>query len=449
MYLELLERFQSSIAGLRDFVDLIQPMLSEYHKKESEKHDEAFAPLAIARQIQIEEDAEKKAQLRDRLKEIFDGEIEVTVEDLENEKDSKEQQPREDKKFSFNVKGDTSKIDAAFEFTVKSNEQKNLLYVNSLISLLSSAEWFYSQLLHFFYDKNPNAAGIKKKTLTLEELKSFGTVDDAEKYLIDSKIEGLLRSSLSDWIETLKSELGLGLGYINDFMNELIEIYQRRNLFVHNGGVVNSIYLSKVKDSDKAIGDRLEVTEDYLDNAIDKIHVLFSLIACELWKKDLPEDEERSDFLMDLNYGYLKQRKWEIAMLPNTFLSKDAKQPTIPKTYAQLNCWLCEKRTKGLAEIKPQLDKQDFSDKTIVIQLALSALKEDEETFFNLLPRAINSEELPVKYLFDFPILEEMRKLEKFEEFLATNDKVKEFNEKQSPTKPISNSALRDATTHS
>ncbi|MCB0457467.1 MAG: hypothetical protein R2776_02440 [Flavobacteriaceae bacterium] len=437
MYIELLERFKSSIAGLRDFVDLIEPMLNEYHKKESEKHDEAFLPLALARQIQIEKDLDRKDHLKERLKEIFDGEIEVTVEDLEDEKEiqAKEIQNKEskdDRKFSFRIKGDTSKIDAAFEFSIKSNEQKNLLYVNSLISLLSSAEWFYSQLLHFFYDKNPNAAGIKKKTLTLEELKSFGSVDDAEKYLIDSKIEGLLRSSFSDWIETLKLELGLSLGYIKDYMNELIEIYQRRNLFVHNGGIVNSIYLSKVNASEKTIGERLEVNELYLDNAIDKIHVLFSLIACELWKKDLPEDEERSDFLMDLNYGYLKQAKWEIAKLPNTFLSKDAKQPTIPRTYAQLNCFLCEKRTKGLEQIKAELDELDFSDKTIVIQLALSSLKEDEETFFNLLPRAINSDELPIEYLFDFPILEEMRKLEKFEDFINTNEKVKKYTENQS-----------------
>jgi hypothetical protein len=432
MYLELLERFKSSIGGLRDFVDLIQPMLNEYHKKEFEKHNKAFEPLAIAEQIQKEEDALKKTQLQDRLKEIFEGEIEVVTKDIENNVSENGEQIDDstEKKFAFRVKGDTSKIDAAFEFRVKSSEQKNLLYVNSLISLLSSAEWFYSQLLHFFYDTNPHVAGIKKKTLTLEELKSFGTIEDAEKYLIDSKIEGLLRSSFSDWIDTLKSELGLSLGYLSDFKNELIEIYQRRNLFVHNGGIVNSIYLSKVMESDKSIGDRLTVNEGYLDNAIDKIHVLFSMIACELWKNDLPEDEERAGFLMDLNYGYLKQGKWVVAKLPNTFLSKDVKQPVIPRTYAQLNCWLCEKRMKGLDKVRAELDKQDFSDKSILIQLALSALKEDEKTFFSLLPKAINSEELPVKYLFDFPILEEMRATKSFEEFIDKNEKVKEYKEK-------------------
>lgn len=436
MYKELLDKFETSINGLRDFVDLIQPMLDEYHKNESEKHNKAFEPLALAKQIHIEEDADKKSQLKERLKEVFDGEIEVTIGDLEEEAES-ENSEQENKKFAFKIKGDTTKIDQAFQFSVKSDEQRNLLYVNSLISLLSSAEWFYSQLLHFFYDKNPHVAGIKKKTLTLEELKSFGSIEDAEKYLIDSKIEGLLRSSFSDWIDTLKTELGLGLGYLFDFKDELIEIYQRRNLFVHNGGVVNSIYLSKVPESGKSIGDKLSVDEDYLDNSIDKIHVLFSLIACELWKNDLTEDEDRADYLMELNYSYLKQSKWTVAKLPNTFLSKDAKQPVIPKTYAQLNCWLCEKRIKGLEKVKSELDKQDFSDKSIVIQLALEALRENEEKFFSLLPRAINSEELPVEYLFDFPILEEMRAKKAFEEFVGKNEKVKEYKKNTEPNSKI------------
>lgn len=424
MYKKLLETFTFNIDGLRDFVDLIQPMLNDYHNKEFEKYDKAFEPIELARQIQNEIDENKKIKLKERLKEIFNGEIEVNTEEINDLEDK-----NKSKKITFQIKGDTKKINEAFQFSKKSKLQKKLLYVNALFSLLSSAEWFYSQILHYFYDNNPNSAGIKKKTLTLEELKSFGSVNDAEKYLIDSKIEVLLRSSLTDWIDTLKEELGLKMGYLNLYIDELVELYQRRNLFVHNGGIVNSIYHSKVNNCKYSIGEQLDVTEDYLDKAIDIIHVLFSLIACELWKKELPDDKDRAYFLMELSYSYLKKSKWEIAKLPNTFLSKDASQPTIPKTYAQLNCWLCDKKINGLEKIKAELFQQDFSDKTVVIQLALEALKENEDTFFELLPKAINSEELPLKYLFDFPILEEMRKSNKFHNFVLKNKKVKEYKE--------------------
>lgn len=424
MFEKLLDQFNNNIMGLRDYVDLIQPILDEYHKKEKQKHDEAFLPLALAQEIEIEDDPEKKEKLQEKLKEIFDGEIEVKVKDLS---DSEEES---NKRFSFSVRGDTSKIDEAFEFQIKSTTQRNLLYVNSLISLLSSAEWFYSQLLHFYYDQHPNSAGIKKKTLTLEELKTFGSVTDAEKYLIDSKIENLLRSGFSDWIDTLKSDLKLGLGYITDFEDELIEIYQRRNLLVHNGGVVNSIYLSNVskKYSEQVSSDdELTVDENYLENAISKIHVIFSLIACELWKKSAPKDAERGDFLVDMSYFYLKRSEWEIAHLPNIFLKNDAKLPTIPKTLAELNCWLCLKRLEDPKNLISDIKDVDYSDKSTVLKLGLHALREDEDEFFRYLPKAIDNDDLKIEDLFDFPILKEMRDTKRFEKFISENEKVQEF----------------------
>src|SRR5690606_32768666 len=117
---------------------------------------------------------------------------------------------------------------------------------NCLISLVSTVEWFFSQILHYYYDKFPDSSGIKNKTLTLDDLKNFGSINDAEKFLIENKIEEILRGSIKDWFKILKDDLKLGLGYKDQYEDELVEIYQRRNLLVHNGGVVNAIYLSKV-----------------------------------------------------------------------------------------------------------------------------------------------------------------------------------------------------------
>lgn len=425
MFSELVEKFDSNINGLRDFVDLIQPMLDEYHKNERRKHYDGIKPITLAAEIHFEDDEERKAELEKELSNIFEGKIEVVSKNLDENSEEED-----DKTFTFRAEGDTSKIDKAFEFQVKSTEQKNLLYVNSLISLLSSAEWFYSQLLHFFYDENPGAAGIKKKTLTLEELKDFGSINDAEKYLIDSKIESLLRSSFSDWINTLKNELGLGLGYLDEFYDELIEIYQRRNLFVHNGGIVNSIYLSKVSDNylkNIEQGKKLTVEEEYLDNAIDKVHILFSLIACELWKKNDSKDEDRSDFLLDLGYDYLKKGKWKIALFPNTFICNDAKQPVLLQNYAQLNCWLCKKRQGFDDDLKKELKKIDFSDKSSVLQLALFSIKDEKDKFFEKIGAAINSDELKVNQFLEFPIFDEMRDTDEYKEFISTNEKVIEY----------------------
>jgi hypothetical protein len=145
----------------------------------------------------------------------------------------------------------------------------------------------------------------------------------------------------------------------------------------------------------------------------------------------MPKDNDRSAFLMDLSYDYLLKGKWDLALIPNTFLKNDAKQPTIPKTYAQLNCWLCSKRINGSYAVIDELNIQDFSDKTVVIQIALASLKDDVETFFSLIDRAVDSEEMEIKDLFEFPILEEMRITDNFRDYIKTNERAKKFLESE------------------
>ena len=266
--------------------------------------------------------------------------------------------------------------------------------------------------------------------MTLEELKLFDSVRDAENYLIDDKIEKVLRGSLKDWIDTLKNDFKLGLGYFDSFYDDLTEVFQRRNLLVHNGGIINSIYLSKVADKfkqDISIGDKIVVNEHYLEHAINKYHVSFTLIACEVWKKISPEDEVRSKILIDLAYDYLCIGDWEISSCANTFLANDKKMPVASRTAAELNIWLCRKRILGYEKIEKDLSQLDYSDKALIFQVALYALKGDKESFFRHLPQVIKTEELRLEDLFDFPILEEMRQTEEFEQFKQENELVKNY----------------------
>jgi hypothetical protein len=100
---------------------------------------------------------------------------------------------------------------------------------------------------------------------------------------------------------------------------------------------------------------------------------------------------------------------------------QDKKMPVAGRTAAELNVLLCKKRIQGFEAIKPEFEKIDYSDKALVFQLALAALKEDKETFFRHLPQVIKTEEISHQELFDFPIFEEMRVHQEFEDFCTEN----------------------------
>ena len=104
--------------------------------------------------------------------------------------------------------------------------RKTFLYQNSLISLASFVEWFTSEFLKIHLERYPEAAELSKKTLTLTDLKSMGSIEDATKFLIDSKIDEILRDSFEGWCSFFKEKLKLSMSYMTKEMPLLVEIFQ-------------------------------------------------------------------------------------------------------------------------------------------------------------------------------------------------------------------------------
>lgn len=267
--------------------------------------------------------------------------------------------------------------------------------------------------------------------MTLSELKGLSSIDDAEKFLIDVKIDEILRGNFESWIKLLKSELSLGLGYISDIKDELIEVYQRRNLLVHNGGIVNSIYLSKVKKEQRenlGINDKLTVDKNYLENSICNLQKAFILIGAELWKKLNPEDISRGEILGDIIYENLVQSRWDICEGLCYFSLRDFHINPVDKVIAQINYWLCKKENGQYDEIKAELIDANFSDKKEVFQIGLYALRGETDKVIEMLPIALETNQTNIERIEEFPVLREFRKTKEYEEFKKNSKYFKEKN---------------------
>jgi hypothetical protein len=255
--------------------------------------------------------------------------------------------------------------------------------------------------------------------------------------LIDTKIEEILRGNFESWMLLLKNELNLKLTYNIPIEKQLIEFYQRRNLIVHNGGIVNSIYISKV-DKDLlngiVLGEELKVEKDYLNNAISKLQLSFLLIAFEIWKSLDKEDKTRGNVLGEIIYENLLESNWELCESLSYFMKNDSRLEVTDKIVATLNNWLCRKRNGDFENVKKDLKEADYSDKKEIFQLGLFALLEDEENFFEILPAALDSQQLNIERLEKFPIFKEMRDSDLYEKFKAN---TKYFNEPNNEIIPI------------
>jgi hypothetical protein len=302
-----------------------------------------------------------------------------------------------------------------------------LVYNNSLIALVSAAEWFLAQLLHQFYKMHPEAlSGGRDKVFSLEDLRNFDTLEDARMSLIESKIENILRDSISVWFKCLKEKpFELSLGYLPPYEAELIEITQRRNLLVHNGGIVNSIYMSKVPKEargDINLGDSIKVSKEYIQKALNIFERMFVLIGAELWKKLLPTDEDRSKTLFRISWKHLEAERWDIAEGISYFIMQDKRQPELDQLTGKINYWQSLKWQDRFKDIRIEVEKEDFSAKQQRFSLAQAALLDDEERFFQLLPQTLKTGEVSEQDLREWPLFRKVRATAHFRDLYPKSD---------------------------
>ncbi|WP_404986528.1 hypothetical protein ACI513_05505 [Chryseobacterium sp. M5] len=395
MFVKLIQEFTENIEGLNEFVNSIEPLLIEKQSKFINENSSLFIPL-------LQAIGNKKNGIKDEIEvEIVSGKSKTH--------------------YNFSSKQFDENFYEVFNKFNRNDNHIKLLYKNSLISLLSSVEWFFSQILHTYYNKFPNASGIKKKSLTFEELKRFESIEEAEKYLIDQKIEGILRSSFNDWLELLIKEFSLKINLLISEKDEINEIYQRRNLLVHNGGLVNTIYLSKVEKKyaeNLTLSDRIDVDSKYLENSISKLHINFLLLTTELWQKIEPESPYILTILVQTSYQYFSDKKYSIALQVCKYIEEYKSDNDEVKTFNKILLSFIFIKLDLETEAQEIIKNINITNSNSFSKLGYFSLVNDTEKFLTELPIAIKKGEFLLDFLDENPLFENISKNIDIQNFL-------------------------------
>jgi hypothetical protein len=127
------------------------------------------------------------------------------------------------------------------------------------------------------------------RQLTYEVILSFedrGSLIDA---MAAREINDIAYKSLSEQVRYYAERFGVDLRSSDKVsVDELVEVTARRNLLVHNAGIVNSVYLDTVPVASVSLGDRLVVDESYWRYAKNGIFAAVRVIDVELRNKFAP-----------------------------------------------------------------------------------------------------------------------------------------------------------------
>ncbi len=120
---------------------------------------------------------------------------------------------------------------------------------------------YIAELLALIFRTRPEMLKSKDQ-VSVETVLEYSTMEEFLNFVMEKKVTTLSFMGLAALNEYLQDKLSFSIFGDNEQLLERMErIIENRNLFVHNRGIVNRIYLKRVPNSQLRIGERLILFE--------------------------------------------------------------------------------------------------------------------------------------------------------------------------------------------
>ena len=299
--------------------------------------------------------------------------------------------------------------------------QLERLYRSVMIGLVGQFEVLIADLAHQFFRRAPRALSTDEKTLSLSDLREFGSVDAALDYLVDREVDNVLANTAEGWATFFEKRMKIHIRQMAWDWEVFKEIIQRRHIIVHADGRISRRYLQNVSPAlveayfgDGTIGHPTRLDRDYVERALDHFEIMGTLLCCAVWLKlDRSSLSEYEDTLSTWIYDRLLEGRWEmaLAMAQNGADNKELSFST--RTTCRLNAWLCLKRLGRFDHVKTDAEAFDDSALELRFRLVRLAILDREEDFFELL-EATDGAGLDSEAWHEWPVFSDIRENPRF-----------------------------------
>jgi hypothetical protein len=223
-----------------------------------------------------------------------------------------------------------------------------------------------------------------------------------------------MRAGLDDWVAFWKRNAKVDLFDLTSDPTRLIEVMQRRNVFVHARGVVTPQYAAKVFGS-PPIGSQLRLDRTYVEAALQELLGVGSLLAALVWAQLVPTESARAGQEIErLNYWCMTTNKWSTVRVVSTVAATKFTSPERRRLVFLFNRWLACKRLDTLGSVRDDIENFDASALTLEFRAARAALLDDVDAALSLADRALENDDLSAKDMREWPVFEELRQDERF-----------------------------------
>ena len=294
-----------------------------------------------------------------------------------------------------------------------------------IVTLMCQYDAFIGNLVRFVLALKPEILNSSEKRLTFQQLINFKDMEAVKEYIINKEVETILRDSHEEQFKWFENKLGINLQSDEELLKTFYEITERRNVYTHNNGIINSSYIDNCRRlgciSEGKLGELLLMSPEYYNKAVNCIIEIGIKLTIVLWRKLIPEDMEKTENTINsLAYGLIYEKNYLLAIKIIKFaldnfkkFNASANRLMLVINLAQCYLWLGE-----VDETKRILDKEDWSLCSPDFLICKKVLERDFSGAVNILKR--NNENIRKDYLLDWPIFKELREDKAFKEYFSS-----------------------------
>jgi len=315
------------------------------------------------------------------------------------------------------------------EFTTLINKLKTyhkatkLIPRSFIVALISQYDAYLSKLLKIIYIKKPELLNESDKNITLKQLFEYNSIEEAKECILEREIESVMRDSHNEQFKWMERKFNIKLTKDLAVWPNFLELTERRNLYVHNDGVVSNQYLkvcreNKINLSDINLGNELEVSLDYYEEAFNTVFEIGFKLGQVLWRKFASDEiNDADENLITIGYNTLFEEKYSLTKMIFDFsleiLKKHGTEEN--KRMMIINQALAYKWTGNNEKARTIIKNEDWTATMLKFRLAETIILDDYEEAYKIMRVIGNSnEEVSITNYREWPLFKEIKREQNF-----------------------------------
>lgn len=303
------------------------------------------------------------------------------------------------------------------------NAPKSMIIRKSLfIYLFTSLENLISGILFSLYRKKRDLLATLERSMSVSQLMTYATVDEAIEDLLFKELETFRRNSFVKQFALLEKRFGISLTKFENWP-AFVECTQRRNLITHCNGIVSEQYLEACRavgypcPDDLKVRSIIRIDQTYFAHAINIIREVGMKLSQTIWRKFFPEKLNEADrFLIDYTYQLLIQQNWTLAQIIGDYSARlPQKYDDTNNRLMHINLAIAVYHLEGCKAAQKILQTLDWSACIDDFKLAVEVLNDNFDEAATLMKQiGATGKHITKEAYLDWPLFNTFRKTPQF-----------------------------------